>query len=154
MVLVGALPARSEQTLPRGLFIGTRVHRIRLTAFAEPIAGHRLRMANGKLDAIPVIAPAAGLRVFSAVPNWQPSSIVLGNTAIFNDGQVTTRTLPVVGRQIAPFALELRVPDLEDPGAVARLIASVNALGDKFAYLFVVMSSNGVTRYFPVRLQL
>jgi hypothetical protein len=153
-MLAAALPVRGEQAPPRGLFIGTRVNRVQLTAFATPIDGQRLQMAGGTLDDIPVISPSTGLRVFSAMPNWRPTAIVVGNAAVFGQGRVITRPVPFIARTIAPFALELRVTGLEDPGALARLVASVNGSGDEVAYLFVVMSSNGSTRHFPVRLKL
>jgi hypothetical protein len=52
------------------------------------------------------------------------------------------------------FALELRVADLEQPARVAQLLESVRASGDNPGYVFVVMFSSGLMRYYPVRLAL
>jgi hypothetical protein len=152
-LLPGDLPGHEEQTT-RGLFIGTSTSRVELTAFAEPMPGSHLRMTNGGLEKVPTVVPSADVRIFCRMPGWQPSRIMLGSAAVFEEDDVETRTLPFAVRRVDGFASVVRVASLEDSGAVARLLASVHAAEDNSAYLFVVMFSSGLMRYYPVRLVL
>jgi hypothetical protein len=143
----------SQET--RGLFIGTSTSRVELTAFAEPTHGRRLQMASGALEDVPTLVPRPGVRIFSRMPGWHPSEIVLGSAALFNeDDDIETRTLPFATRRVNVYASDVRVASLEDPGNVVRLLASVDATEDNPGYLYVVMLSSGLLRYYPVRLVL
>jgi hypothetical protein len=153
--LLTTSPVRSEQRqTTRGLFIGTLASRVALTVYAEPTHGRRLQVTKGSLRDVPTITPSAGLRVFCNMPNWQPAAVVVGTAAVLREDNAETRTLPFASRMVNVFALELRVADLEQPAKVAQLLESVRASGDNPGYVFVVMFSGGLMRYYPVRLTL
>lgn len=154
VVLLLTPPARGEQQTIRGLFIGTLASRMELTVYAEPTHGRRLQMTKGSLRDVPTITPSAALRIFCNMPNWQPAAVVVGTAAVLREDNAETRTLPFASRMVNVFALELRVADLEQPGRVAELLESVRASGDNPGYVFVVMFSSGLMRYYPVRLAL
>jgi hypothetical protein len=148
-------PARGEQRQTiRGLFIGTLASRAELTVYAEPTHGRRLQVTKGSLRDVPTITPSAALRIFCNMPNWQPAAVVVGTAAVLREDNAETRTLPFASRMVNVFALELRVADLEQPARVAELLKSVRASGDNPGYVFVVMFSSGLMRYYPVRLAL
>jgi len=151
LLVTSTVAGQQRQTI-RGLFIGTRADRVELTAFAEATHGRRLRMAKGALEDVPAITPSSALRIFSSLPNWQPSGVVLGTAAVFTEDNSETRTLPFASRMINVFASEVRVVDLERPERVAQLLQTVEASGDNPGYVFVVMFSHGMIRYFPVGL--
>lgn len=156
IVVVGlfllAPAARGEQRpSTRGLFIGTMADRVELTAYAEPTHGRRLRMTKGALEDVPTLKPSSDLRVFCSMPNWRPSAIVVGTAAVFTEDNAETRTLPFASRMVNVFASEVRVVDLEQSARLAQLLEAVEASGDNPGYVFVVMFSNGMIRYFPVR---
>lgn len=147
--------ARGEQRqTTRGLFIGTLASRVELTVYAEPTHGRRLQVTKGSLRDVPTITPSVALRIFSNMPNWQPAAVVVGTAAVLREDNAETRTLPFASRMVNVFALELRVADLEQPAKVAELLESVRASGDNPGYVFVVMFSSGLMRYYPVRLAL
>jgi hypothetical protein len=151
-LLVTSIVRGEQRQTVRGLFIGTMANRVELTAYAEATHGRRLRMAKGALEDVPAVTPSSALRIFCSMPNWQPSAVVLGTSAVFTEDNAETRTLPFALRMVNVFASEVRVVDLERTERVAQLLEIVEASGDNPGYLFVVMFSHGMIRYFPVGL--
>jgi hypothetical protein len=153
LFLLAPVSGEQRQTT-RGLFVGTLSNRVELTTYAEPTHGRRLQVTKGSLRDVPTISPSPALRIFCNMPNWQPAAVVVGTAAVLKEDNAETRTLPFASRMVNVFALELRVADLEQPAKAAQLLASVRASGDNPGYVFVVMFSGGLMRYYPVRFAL
>ena len=128
VVLLLTPPARGEQQTIRGLFSGTLAIRVELTVYAEPTHGRRLQVTKGSLRDVPTITPSAALRIFCNMPNWQPAGLVVGTAAVLREDNAETRTLPFASRMVN-YSRNPR-------------------------YVFVVMFSSGLIRYYPVRLAL
>jgi hypothetical protein len=137
----------------RGLFVETSGHRAELTAYAEAVESGGLQMASGRLENVPAIALSRDVRIFCRLPNWQPSRVMLGSAAVFEENGGELRELQVAVRRVDVSAFEVHVTTFEHPGEVARLLAAAQVRPQEPAYLFVVMTSGDSERFYPVRLK-
>lgn len=146
-----ALAARDQRYI-NGLFVSAGAQPIELIAFAEAAPGRRLKMVQGTLEDVPTVGPHQMLRVLCSLPLWKPAGVMITSAAIFSEDDAETRRLPFATRMLNIYALELRLSDLERTDVVARLLRSVNASDDNPGYVFIILHSDGLTRFFPFRL--
>ena len=128
----GALVAR-QVGYAHGVFVGTEHGPVELTAYAEPATNGQLRMAKG---------------------GFAPSAIFVATQEIFQDERAERREVRFALRRLNISALELRVEDLERQDRLTALIQRVGASEKSPAYVFVVMTTNGLNRFYPFRVRL
>lgn len=147
----GALVAR-QVGYAHGVFVGTEHGPVELTAYAEPATNGQLRMAKGSFENVPTFADVQ--RILCNVANWEPSAIFVATQEIFQDERAERREVRFALRRLNISALELRVEDLERQDRLTALIQRVGASEKSPAYVFVVMTTNGLNRFYPFRVRL
>jgi len=145
-----ALVAQQSGYLP-GVFIGTLEGPIELTAYAEVVTNGQLRMAKGSLENVPTLSDVQ--RVLCNLPNWEPGAIFVATQEIFKDERAERREVRFALRRLNISALELRVEDIERKDRLAELVRSVRASATSPAYVFIVMTTNGLSRFYPFRVR-
>ncbi len=135
-----------------GVFVGTEHGPIELTAYAEVATNGQLRMAKGSLENVPTVSDIQ--RILCNIPNWNPGAIMIANQQIFRDERAERREIPFAIRRLNVSALELRVENLERKDRLVELVRGVRASEESPALVFVVMSTNGLSRFYPFRVRL
>jgi hypothetical protein len=145
--------AAAQTTYVPGVFVGTPRGPVELIAYSEIAPSGRMRMADRtSLDDVPTVETVQ--RILCSMPEWTPTRVWMASHEIFNDERAERRQLAVTHRQFNVYTVELRVPDLEDPEKVARLVKQVRGTGGEPAYVFVSMDNQlGVGRHYVVRLR-
>jgi hypothetical protein len=138
------LLASAQADLIRGVFVGTPNGPVELLAYADRTTIGLLRMSYGSFEDIPAFHSVS--RVLCNLPNWRPEQVWLSTRMIFRDEFAERRILPFAVRPLNISALELRIRDMEDPGRVKKLLGYVRATASNPPYLFVTLSTGGVTR--------
>lgn len=135
----------------KGVFVGIRNGApVELIAWAESRFQGQLRMASGSLEDVPLVSSIT--RLLCSVPNWKPAGVIVASEEIFRSERAERRHLPISGRMLNVYTVELRVADLERPATVARLLRDVKASADDPGYVFVILQSGGLIRYYPFRI--
>ena len=148
-----ALVARQGGYQP-GIFVGTQHGPIELTAYAEVVTNGQLRLAKGSLENVPTLSDVQ--RVLCNLPNWQPGAIFVATQEIFDERAERGGEVPPFAlRRLNVSALELRVEDIDRKNRLAESFGR-GALPEKFppAYVFIVMTTNGLNRFYPFRVRL
>ena len=145
-----ALVARQSGYQP-GVFVGTLHGPIELTAYAEVATNGQLRMAKGDLGNIPALSDVQ--LILCNLPSWQPGAIFVSTQEIFRDERAERREVRFALRRLNISALELRVEDIERQDRLAELVRSVRASDTSPAYVFIVMTTNGLNRFYPFRVR-
>jgi hypothetical protein len=127
-----------------GVFVHDGGDPIELLAYATPLASGRMELAQASFDDVPVLSQVRG--VLCSIPNWKPVRVWAGSKMVFRDDRATRRELRFQVRQLNIYALDLRVPDVDQPAGVARLFSQVRAAPDNPLFLFVTMTSDRVVR--------
>ena len=127
-----------------GVFVHDGGDPIELLAYATPLASGRMELAQASFDDVPVLTQVRG--VLCSIPNWKPVRVWAGSKMVFRDDRATRRELRFQVRQLNIYALDLRVPDVDQPAGVARLFSQVRAAPDNPLFLFVTMTSDRVVR--------
>lgn len=148
-VLVIALPARAQNT---SIVLFTEDEQIPLTAYAEFMRAGILRITSGNIKDIPSVDSIRFIR--TALTGWQPVAVMAASEELFTSEYAERRMIPIATRPIGVTALAVRVADLEDPARIAELHRAIKQPegGDK-AYFFLVLTSGGITRYYPFRMK-
>ena len=146
-----ALVAQQRGYQP-GVFVGTQDGPIELTAYAEAVTNGQLRMAKGSLENVPTLSDVQ--RVLCNLPNWEPGAIFVATREMFRDERAERREVRFALRRLNISALELRVEDLERKDRLADLVRSVGASDTSPAYVFIVMTTNGLNRFYPFRVRM
>ena len=150
-IAVAALaPLGAQRSYIKGLFVGTREGPVELIAWAEAAARGRLSMASGSIEDVPVVPNV--MRVLCNLPLWRPVDVMVASHAIFSDERAERRHLRFATRPLNIYALEMRVADLERRATIERLFRSVRANDDRPGYVFLVLESSGLLRYYPFRI--
>jgi hypothetical protein len=142
--------AGSQTAYVPGVFVAASYGPVELIAWAEVATSGQLRMARGTIDDVPTIRDVKG--VLCNLPNWKPTVVVLATDRVFSDERAERRQLPFSIRTINLTAVEMRIADLERTDRVAKLLRDIRATEQSPAYLFIGIGSNGLGRYYPVRL--
>lgn len=145
-----ASPVATQTGYVHGVFVGTPAGPIELIAWAELTSSGQLRMASATLEDVPTIADAQ--RVLCNLPNWKPGLIFVATEAFFKDERAERRQLPFSTRRLDVSAVELRIAELERADRRAKLLRDIGATENSPGYLFVGIFSEGLQRYYPVRL--
>ena len=146
-----ALVAQQRGYQP-GVFVGTQDGPIELTAYAEAVTNGQLRMAKGSLENVPTLSDVQ--RVLCNLPNWEPGAIFVATQEMFRDERAERREVRFAMRRLNISALELRVEDIEQKDRLAEILRSVGASDRSPAYVFIVMTTNGLNRFYPFRVRL
>ena len=83
--------------------------------------------------------------------HWQPGAIFVATQEIFKDESAERREVQFAVRRLNVSALEGR--DIEQRDRLAELIRSVGASEKSPAYVFIVMTMNGLNRFYPFRVR-
>lgn len=153
LLMAMAAPDAQQRFIP-GLFVSGPDGPVELIAYAEPVPDRRLRMIEGSLEDAPTVQPRATLRILCSIPLWQPAGLTIASEEIFRKDNSEMRSIPFATRALNVSTRELRSSDLERPERVARLLKNVKASESNPGLLFIVLSSGGMVRYYPVRLEI
>jgi hypothetical protein len=148
----GGAPAAEQGGYVHGVFVGTPHGPIELTAYAEVISNGQLRMAKGSLENVPTLTDIQ--RILCNVPNWHAGGIFVATQEIFRDERAERREVPFATRKLNISAVELRVEDLERKERLTDLVRGVRASDTAPAYVFIVLATNGLSRFYPFRVRL
>jgi hypothetical protein len=141
--------AVAEQGYQSGVFVATPHGPIELTAWAEVMRSGQLRMAKASLENVPTVTDFLG--ILCNVPNWRPGGVMIASEAIFRDERAERREVAYALRLKNITAFEVRVEDVERKDRLAQLVRAVRASEQMPAYVFIVMSTNGLNRLYPFR---
>ncbi len=154
LILVAAAAAQgraaAQRGYPPGVFVGTPGGPVELIAWAEAIRNGQLRMSSGTLKDVPSVSSVT--RVLANLPNWKPAGVLIASEEIFRDEYAERRQLPFATRPLDVSAIEIRIADLERTDRLRRLLHNVRASEDTPGYVFVVMASGGLGRFYPFRI--
>ena len=145
-------PAARQRDYVAGVFVGTPDGPIELTAYAEAATNGQLRMTKGSLENVPTLSTVQ--RILCNLPNWQPGGVFVSTQQIFQDERAERRELQFAVRRLNISALEVRVENIERKDRLAELVRSVGASEKSPAYVFIVMATNGLSRFYPFRVRL
>lgn len=155
LVLVGGLltgiTTAHAQRYVNGIFVGTSGGPIQLITWAEQVGSGVFRLGTGSFEHIPVVPDVIHVRC--SLPSWRVAGVVMASHDVFRTYLAERKVLPFATRPLNVYAVEMRIADLEKPDRVARLFRSVRASDDNPGYVFVIMHSAGMTRYYPFRIQ-
>jgi hypothetical protein len=143
--------AAAEQSYQTGMFVATPHGPIELTAYAEVMRSGQLQMAKASLGNVPTITDF--LAVLCNLPNWRPGGVMIASEAIFRDERAERREVPYALRLKNLIAFEMRVENVERKDRLGQLIRDVRASAEDPAYVFIVMSANGLNRLYPFRVR-
>ncbi len=130
-----------------GVFVATPDGPVELTAWAEVTRTGQLRMAKGTLENVPTLTEIRG--ILCNVPNWRPGGVMIASEAIFRNERAERREVKFAVRLKSISAFEVRVEDVERKDRLAQLVRDVKASEQVPAYVFIVMSTNGLNRLYP-----
>jgi hypothetical protein len=151
VVLAGFAPEAQVVRYVDGIFVAPRTGApVELIAYAEQTSVGRLRMAEGTLDDAPLIHEAVS--VLASRPHWKPIGAFVTTTHLFQDERAERRNMSFAVSKLNVYALGLRIADLENRERIEDLLRAVRASYDTPGNAFIVMSSDGYIRYYPMRL--
>jgi hypothetical protein len=136
------------------MYVSTPQGPIELITYAEGTSGGKLVLTNGSFEDVPAIIARQDLRVLAALPLWPPVGVLVATVDLFKTEKAEQRWLVFGMRKLNISSLEMRISDLEKPESVARLMKAVRATDDNPAYVFIIVGSQGLRRYYPIRLSL
>ncbi len=149
-VLTALAPAGRASAQGSAVVLHTSTEQIPLKAWAEFRRAGTLVMASGTFSDIPTITDFTMLRC--SLTGWSPMSVMVASEDLFANEYAERRMLPIAGRRIGVTALQVRVADLERPARIAELLAAVGAGERNNGYFFLVLSSEGLVRYYPFKM--
>jgi len=149
LAALAAAPARAQDT---GVLLLTDLEQIPLKAYAEMMNAGVLKLAHGSTRDIPTINVFRSIR--TSLTGWRPVSVLVASNELFTSEYAERRLLPIALRPIAVSTLGVRVADLERPERIAELHQAIRKPeGGDDAYFFLVLTSGGLTRYYPFRIR-
>lgn len=149
VALLGAAAARAQDT---GVLLFTETEQIPLKTYAEFMRTGLLRITHGSLKDIPTVDSVRFIRC--ARTGWQPVAVMAASEELFTSEYAERRMIPIAIRPVGVTAVAVRVADLEKPERIAELHRAIKQPegGDK-AYFFLILTSGGVTQYYPFRMR-
>lgn len=146
--VVFASPVRAQS----GVVLVTDTERIPLTVYAEFLNSGVLRIASGSARDIPTVDSFR--LIHTSITGWHPVAGLAASGDLFTSEYAERRRLPIAMRQVGVTAFAVRIADLETAGRVADLHRQIGKPeGGEDAYFFFVLTSGGITRYYPFRLE-
>ncbi len=146
--LIASAPA-AQQAPPIVLYTSTE--QIPLKTYAELMNTGILRITSGSAMDIPTVTDVRHFRC--GLTGWSPKGVLVASEELFVSDRAERRLLPIVTRPVAVSTVMARSADLEDPAKIAALRRAVGVPegGDK-SYFFLILSSGGMTRFYPFRI--
>jgi hypothetical protein len=123
---------------------------VELIAYAEALSTGMLRMQHGALEDAPLVHEISG--AFVSLPNWEPVGAFVATEELFRDERAERRRLAFATQRRNVYAMAVRIVDLERRDKIDSLLKAVKASYETPGYAFIVISSAGHTKYFPIRL--
>lgn len=144
-----ATAARAQQAAPIVLYTSTE--QIPLKTYAEFMNTGVLRITSGSAKDIPTVADVSHFRC--GLTGWAPKGVLVASEELFSSDRAERRLLPVVIRPVAVSTVLARSVDLENPAKIAELRKAVGVPeGGDTSYFFLILSSGGLTRFYPFRI--
>jgi hypothetical protein len=100
-----------------GVFVHDGERPIELLAYAERGNSGQLRLIAASFDDVPTLSRID--RVLCSEPLWKPTGVWPSTMAAFEDDRAERRQLRFGARQLNIYAMELRIPDVENVEAVS-----------------------------------
>ena len=149
VMFCSALPARAQDT---GVLLFTETEQIPLKTYAEFMRSGILRITHGSIKDIPTVDSIRFIRCSRT--GWQPVAVMAASEELFTSEYAERRMLPIATRPVGVTAVTVRVADLENPERIAELHRAIRQPegGDK-AYFFLILTSGGITQYYPFRMR-
>ena len=154
--LAGLLPlvllprAVAAQRYVDGVFVHDGERPIELLAYAERSPGGQLRLIAASFDDVPTLSRID--RVLCSEPFWKPTGVWASTMAAFEDDRAERRQLRFGTRQLNIYAMELKIPDVENVEGVARLAQRVRATAANPLLVFVTMRTDRALREYLIQL--
>ena len=109
----------SQSRYVDGVFVHDGERPIELLAYAERGNSGQLRLIAASFDDVPTLSRID--RVLCSEPFWKPTGVWASTMAAFEDDCAERRQLRFGTRQLNIYAMELKIPDVENVEGVARL---------------------------------
>jgi hypothetical protein len=148
LVLLAAVAPAAAQGL--AVVVHTNTEQVPLTAYAEMRSFGMLALSSGSHHDIPTVDSFRLVR--TTLTGWRPAGAMVTTEALFQGEYAERRLLAASYRRVGVTAIEMRVSDLERPARVQELLAAVGAGERMPGYFFVILMSEGMTRYYPFRM--
>ena len=147
--LMLAASALAQQAPPIVLYTSTE--QIPLKAYAELMKTGVLKVTSGSTRDIPTVADVSFFRC--GLTGWEPKGVLVASEELFTSDTAERRLLPIVTKPVGVSTVQARAVDLESPAKIESLRKAVGVPegGDK-SYFFLILSSGGMTRYYPFRI--
>jgi len=149
IIVIAAPSARAQQAPPIVLYTSTE--QIPLKAYAELMKTGVLKVTSGSTRDIPTVADVSYFRC--GLTGWEPKGVLVASEELFSSDTAERRLLPIVTKPVGVSTVLARAVDLENPAKIESLRRAVGVPegGDK-SYFFLILSSGGMTRYYPFRI--
>jgi hypothetical protein len=142
-------PAAAQDT---GVLLVTETEQIPLRTYAEFMRAGILRITHGSLKDIPTVDSIRFIRCSRT--GWRPVSVMVASEELFTSEYAERRMIPIATRPVGVTAVAVRVADLEKPERIAELHRAIKQPeGGENAYFFLVLTSGGITQYYPFRIR-
>ena len=142
-------PAEAQDT---GVLLVTETEQIPLKTYAEFMRAGILRITHGSVKDIPTVDSIRFIRCSRT--GWRPVSVMVASEELFTSEYAERRMIPIATRPIGVTAVAVRVADLERPERIAELHRAIKQPeGGENAYFFLVLTSGGITQYYPFRMR-
>jgi hypothetical protein len=149
IVVLLAVPAPAQDT---GVLLVTETEQIPLKTYAEFMNAGILRITSGAIRDIPTIDTFRLIRC--SITGWHPVAVLVASEELFKSEYAERRQIPIALRPVGVTAVAVRVADLEQPSRIAELHRAIGRPeGGEEAYFFLVLTSGGITRYYPFRMR-
>src|SRR5688572_25834992 len=147
--LLCATPARAQDT---GVLLFTNSEQIPLKTYAEFMRSGILRITHGSIKDIPTVDSIRFIRCSRT--GWRPVAVMAASEELFTSEYAERRMIPIATRPVGVTAVAVRVADLEKPERIAELHRAIKQPeGGDQAYFFLILSSGGITQYYPFRMR-
>jgi len=148
-IILAAVPARAQDT---GVLLFTDKEQIPLKTYAEFMTAGVLRITSGAVKDIPTIDTFRMIRC--SITGWRPVAVMVASGDLFKSEYSERRMIPIAQRPVGVTAVAVRVADLEKPERIAELHTAIRRPeGGEDAYFFLILTSGGITRYYPFRMR-
>ena len=149
VLVCSALPAHAQDT---GVLLFTKTEQIPLKTYAEFMRSGILRITHGSIKDIPTVDSIRFIRCSRT--GWQPVAVMAASEELFASEYAERRMIPIATRPVGVTAVAVRVADLENPERIAELHRAIKQPeGGDNAYFFLILTSGGITQYYPFRMR-
>ena len=149
VMLCSALPGQAQDT---GVLLFTDTEQIPLKTYAEFMRSGILRITHGSVKDIPTVDSIRFIRCSRT--GWQPVAVMAASEELFTSEYAERRMIPIATRPVGVTAVAVRVADLENPERITELHRAIKQPeGGDQAYFFLILTSGGVTQYYPFRMR-